>query len=106
MVSFYVAELSHRVTVLDADGRVVVALGRRLGGRQLDTGWRAAGPAGRAVATPDGQRTGLQRARRGLFSAPHGIAVDSQGSFYVADTAESWSGLDRGSRAVQKFVRV
>ena len=42
----------------------------------------------------------------GMFSAPHGINVDSEGSFYVADTAESWIGLDRGSRAVQKFVRV
>jgi hypothetical protein len=42
----------------------------------------------------------------GMFSAPHGINVDSEGSFYVADTAESWIGLDRGSRAIQKFVRV
>ena len=41
----------------------------------------------------------------GLFGAPHGIAVDSQGSFYVADASESYSGLDRGSRSVQKFVR-
>jgi hypothetical protein len=42
----------------------------------------------------------------GLFCAPHGIGVDSAGSFYVADTAESWIGLDRGSRGVQKFVRM
>ena len=43
----------------------------------------------------------------GLFCAPHGIAVDSAGSFYVAYTAESWEfGLDRGSRGIQKFVRV
>ena len=42
----------------------------------------------------------------GLFCAPHGIAVDSAGSLYVAESSESWIGLDRGSRSVQKFVRV
>ena len=42
----------------------------------------------------------------GMFGSPHGIAVDSQGSFYVADASESYAGLDRGARAVQKFVRV
>ena len=41
----------------------------------------------------------------GLFCAPHGIAVDSEGSFYVAESSESWIGLDRGSRSIQKFVR-
>jgi hypothetical protein len=40
----------------------------------------------------------------GLFCAPHGIAVDSTGSFYVAESSESWIGLDRGNRSVQKFV--
>ena len=29
-----------------------------------------------------------------------------EGSIYVADVAESLSGLDRGSRCIQKFVRV
>ena len=42
----------------------------------------------------------------GMFGSPHGIAVDSHGSFYVADASESYAGLDRGARAVQKFVRV
>jgi hypothetical protein len=41
-----------------------------------------------------------------MFSAPHGIAVDSQGSLYVAEASESFSGLDRGDRSIQKFVRV
>jgi len=42
----------------------------------------------------------------GMFSAPHGIAVDSRGSLYVAEASESFSGLDRGDRSIQKFVRV
>ena len=42
----------------------------------------------------------------GLFGAPHGIAVDSKGSFYVAEVSETHLGLDRGDRSVQKFVRV
>jgi streptogramin lyase len=40
-----------------------------------------------------------------MFSAPHGIAIDSQGSLYVAEASESFSQLDRGDRSIQKFVR-
>jgi streptogramin lyase len=40
----------------------------------------------------------------GRFAAPHGIAVDSHGSVYVADVAESVGGLDRGNRNIQKFI--
>jgi hypothetical protein len=29
----------------------------------------------------------------------------SAGSFYVAESSESWIGLDRGTRSIQKFVR-
>jgi hypothetical protein len=42
----------------------------------------------------------------GLFCAPHGIAVDSAGSFYMAESSESYIGVDRGDRSIQKFVRV
>jgi DNA-binding beta-propeller fold protein YncE len=103
---FYVAELSHRVSVLDGDGRVVARWGDGPEVDGFDTG-------GVPLALPDAPSrhpmvTGrvFNEPGAGLFSAPHGIAVDSEGSFYVADTAESWIGLDRGSRAVQKFVRV
>jgi DNA-binding beta-propeller fold protein YncE len=103
---FYVAELSHRVSVLDRDGRVVARWGDGPEVDGFDTG-------GVSLALPDAPSrhpmvTGrvFNEPGPGLFSAPHGIAVDSEGSFYVADTAESWIGLDRGSRAVQKFVRV
>ena len=42
----------------------------------------------------------------GLFGAPHGIAVDSEGSFYVSEVSETFLGIDRGDRSVQKFIRV
>ena len=42
----------------------------------------------------------------GLHVAPHGIAVDSQGSIYVADVGESFAQVDRGNRAIQKFIKV
>ena len=102
---FYVAELSHRVTVLDADGTVVARWGDDVAVDGFETG-------GVALARPDApSRQPMVRGRvehepgAGLFCAPHGIAVDSAGSFYVADAAESWIGLDRGDRGVQKFIR-
>jgi streptogramin lyase len=42
----------------------------------------------------------------GSFGAPHGIAVDSEGSFYVAEVGETFLRIDRRDRSVQKFVRV
>lgn len=104
--AFYVAELSHRVTVLDRDGTVLARWGDGVQVDDFETG-------GVDLARPDApSRDPMIRGRvrnepgPGLFGAPHGIAVDSQGSFYVADASESYSGLDRGSRSVQKFVRV
>jgi hypothetical protein len=104
--AFYVAELSHRVSVLDRDGTVLARWGD---GPEVDD--YATGGVPLALASAP-SRDPMVRGRvfnepgAGMFSAPHGINVDSEGSFYVADTAESWIGLDRGSRAVQKFVRV
>jgi DNA-binding beta-propeller fold protein YncE len=103
--SFYVAELSHRVTVLSRDGTVLARWGD---GVEVDD----AEVGGVALALPDApSRNPMVRGRvhndpgPGLFCAPHGIAVDSEGSFYVAESSESWIGLDRGSRSIQKFVR-
>jgi DNA-binding beta-propeller fold protein YncE len=102
--AFYVAELSHRVTVLDRDGKVLARWGD---GVEVDDA-----DGGTAAALPDApSRKQVVRGRvrndpgPGLFCAPHGIAVDSRGSFYVAEASESWAGLDRGSRSIQKFVR-
>jgi hypothetical protein len=41
-----------------------------------------------------------------LFVSPHAIAVDSRGDVYVGEVALTHSGIDRGSRVVQKFARV
>ncbi len=102
--SFYVAELSHRVTVLGPDGTVRARWGD---GVEVDD----APIGGVELSLPDAPaRNPMVRGRvrndpgPGLFCAPHGIAVDSTGSFYVAESSESWIGLDRGNRSIQKFV--
>jgi DNA-binding beta-propeller fold protein YncE len=102
---FYVAELAHRVTVLNGDGTVHARWGD---GVEVDD----AAIGGVELSLPDSPaRNPMIRGRvrndpgPGLFCAPHGIAVDSTGSFYVAESSESWIGLDRGSRSIQKFIR-
>jgi DNA-binding beta-propeller fold protein YncE len=103
--AFYVAELAHRVTVLNRDGTLLARWGD---GVEVDD----AEVGGVDLALPSApSRHPMVRGRvtndpgPGLFCAPHGIAVDSAGSFYVAESSESWIGLDRGSRSIQKFVR-
>jgi len=104
--AFYVAELSHRVTVLGRDGAVLARWGDGVAVDEFETG-------GVALALPSApSRDPMVKGRvvnepgPGLFCAPHGIDVDSAGSFYVAESSESWIGLDRGSRSIQKFVRI
>ncbi len=70
------------------------------------------GDAGPRVSlfTIDGARItswGCQPAdhRTDLFVSPHAIAVDSYGDVYVGEVAMTHSGIDRGNRVVQKFVR-
>ena len=94
-----------RVTVLDRDGTVLARWGDGVEVDDFETG-------GVALALPDApSRDPMVKGRvrnepgAGLFGAPHGIAVNSEGSFYVADTSEAYIGLDRGSRSIQKFVR-
>jgi DNA-binding beta-propeller fold protein YncE len=121
---FYVAELSNRVTVLQGDGTIVARWGHdgahpvtgseTFAERKLTIDPRAEkdrdtyGPLPTAAAA----RMKLMSTKiiyepgPGLFCAPHGISVDSKGSIYVAEVSESYSGLDRGQRAIQKFVRV
>jgi DNA-binding beta-propeller fold protein YncE len=100
-----IAELSHRVTVLDGSGRVLARWGDGVAVDDEPIG-------GVELALPDApSREPMVRGRvhhdpgAGLFCAPHGIAIDSQGSLYVAETGEAWIGLDRGDRSIQKFVR-
>ncbi len=42
----------------------------------------------------------------GGFVSPHGIAVDSRGDVYVGEVCETNAGIDRGFRALQKFIRM
>jgi DNA-binding beta-propeller fold protein YncE len=103
--AFHVAELSHRITVLDRDGTVLARWGD---GVEVDDA-EIGGVALALPSAPSRNPMVTGRVRNdpgpGLFCAPHGIAVDSAGSFYVAESSESWIGLDRGSRSIQKFVR-
>jgi DNA-binding beta-propeller fold protein YncE len=105
--NFYVAELAHRISVLTPEGKVVARWGED--GVDVDD----APIGGAELALPDApSRNPMVTGRvhhepgAGLFCAPHGIAVDSTGSFYVAECSESWIGLDRGSRSIQKFIKV
>jgi DNA-binding beta-propeller fold protein YncE len=41
-----------------------------------------------------------------LFVAPHSIAVDSRGNIYVGEVATTYVKVNRGSRTIQKFIRV
>src|SRR5204862_3085593 len=93
-----IAEMAHRVTVLDRDGRIVSRWGDGVATDDAEVG-----AGGVEASLPDAPSrhpmlTGKVRhdPGPGLFCMPHGIAIDSQGSFYVAEASESWSGLDRG----------
>ena len=100
-----IAELAHRVTVLNPDGSV-----RSQWGDGVETDDYAIGGGEHSLADAPSRDPLIRgKVRRepgaGMFSAPHGIAIDSQGSLYVAEASESFSQLDRGDRSIQKFVR-
>ena len=74
----YVAEYQHRISILDGRGHVLARWG------------------GESSHEP------------GLFVAPHGIAVDSQGDIYVAEVIEDSCPSCSGTcdaRRIQKFIR-
>ncbi len=72
----YVSELCLRVSIFTNDGRLLARWDG--GGKDKETA---------------------------LFIAPHTIAVDSRGDLYVGEVSVTYSGVDRGSRTVQKFAR-
>ncbi len=101
---FYIAELGHRVTVRDKDG-VVARWGEDAEVDDVVTGgFPLALPTAPSMNPPLRGKV-MKEPGAGMFCAPHGIAVDSEGSIYVAEVSESWAGLDRGDRSIQKFVR-
>ena len=115
--NFYVAELRHRLSVMSPEGEVLARWGEGVEVDPLATGGYGVEP----LSLPDSpsrdpapQSDGLPIARGmvnhdpgpGMFGAPHGIAVDSEGSIYVAEVDDAALKLDRGQRTFQKFVRV
>ncbi|MDO8750073.1 MAG: peptidyl-alpha-hydroxyglycine alpha-amidating lyase family protein [Dehalococcoidia bacterium] len=103
--NFYVAELYHRITIVDPKGVVLARWGDDAEVDSSDPTYGSVLPTSLAKTIPIIGRV-RHEPGAGLFAAPHGIAVDSQGSFYVAEVAESYTGLDRGSRNIQKFIQV
>ena len=98
------AELDHRVSVLDANGNLLTRWGET--GGELDDSETGSGLPDSPSRNPMIKGKVKHEPGAGLFGAPHGIAVDSEGSFYVAEVSETFLGFDRGDRSVQKFVRV
>ena len=88
----YIGELLHRVSIWTGDGA-------RIGG------WGDEGCTCPDTPPPI-PPCPAERQEAGGLIGPHGIAVDSQRSIYVGDLSETYRGVDRGSRALQKFVRV
>jgi DNA-binding beta-propeller fold protein YncE len=102
---FAVAELFQRVSVLDRNGVVISQFGDE--GVVLDDSdpvrWGRNDSPARALGL-----RGIARAEPppGGLCAPHGIAVDSRDSIFVAEVSKSRCGLaDRQERNVQKFIR-
>ncbi len=102
--NFYVAELDHRISIVDRNGKLLARWGDT--GVEMDDTSTAGGLPNSPSRNPQIKGRVLHEPGAGLFSSPHGIAVDSQGSFYVAEVCETFAGLDRGNRNIQKFVRV
>jgi DNA-binding beta-propeller fold protein YncE len=101
--NFYVAELDHRISVLSPEGELLARWGDT--GVELDDSNIGSGLPTSPSRNPMLTGKVTHEPGPGLFCAPHGIAVDSEGSIYVAEVSESWTGLDRGGRSIQKFVR-
>ncbi len=72
----YVSELSQRVSIFTNAGKLLA----RWGSTEKDP-WKA------------------------LLVAPHSISVDSRGDIYIGEVAMTIGKIDRGSKAVRKFVR-
>lgn len=72
----YVSELSQRVSIFSNNGKLLA----RWGSTEKDP-WKA------------------------MLVAPHSISVDSRGDIYIGEVAMTIGKIDKGSKAVRKFVR-
>jgi len=105
---------------LDAEGRVYVAeLWRPKGKKSFVHGTTKVDQPGRvSILSPAGSvltrwtADPEDRAAPGSFIAPHAVAVDSQGSVYVAEVtysfaiAPGWVSPEAGDHQIQKFRRI
>jgi DNA-binding beta-propeller fold protein YncE len=101
--NFVIGELYHRVTVMSPEGKVVARWSHDAEVEDLAVG---GGLPTSPARNPMLKGKVMHEPGAGYLAAPHGITVDSQGSIYLADVAESYCGFDRGDRAVQKFMPV
>lgn len=74
----YVSELSARVSIFDNGGKLLARWGDKVGGDP----WKQ------------------------VLVAPHAIAVDSRGDLYVAQAMMTIGGIEKGTKVVQKYVKV
>lgn len=73
----YVTELGLRVSIFGADGKLITRFGNE-----------------------DGKDK-----ENALFLAPHTIRVDSKGDIYIGEVSKTYTGVDKGTQTLQKFVR-
>ena len=72
----YASEMGMRVSIWNSKGEMI-------------TGWGNAG---------------LDK-ESALFLAPHAVAVDSRGDLYVGEVSNTYAGVDKGPKTLQKFIR-
>ena len=102
--NFYVAELDHKISILDPQGKLLASWGEN--DVEVDDSETGSGLPDSPSRHPMIKGKVQHEPGAGLFGAPHGIAVDSEGSFYVSEVSETFLGIDRGDRSVQKFIRI
>ena len=94
--------MDHRISILDSSGNLLTRWGEEA---KVDDSETGSGLPDSASRNPMIIGKVKHEPGAGLFGAPHGIAVDSEGSFYVSEVSETFLGIDRGDRSVQKFIR-
>ena len=116
--NFYVAELRHRISIVSPKGEMLCHWGDdapaeekgRLAGYGVDSLGLPDSPSWDKTILADGfaMADGVVKVDpgAGMFNAPHGIAVDSEESIYVAEVSEAVMSLDKGQRTFQKFRKV
>ena len=72
----YISELIGRVSIFSIDGKLLAR-------------WGSEG----------------EKDKNALFLAPHAITVDSHGDLYIGEVSMTQTGIDRGSKTVQKFEK-